>query len=76
MKSPNDKDRLSAFVQRFDLTPRECDAAVLVVCSEEALKKLAETMGISLRTLQKHLTSIYKKTDTQSRAGLTKLFWE
>lgn len=70
------EDRLAAFAQRYDLTPRECDAVALVVCSEDALKQLAEAMGVSLRTLQKHLTSIYKKTDTQSRAGLTKLFWE
>lgn len=75
-KEHSSEDRLAAFAQRYDLTPRECDAVALVVCSEDALKQLAEAMGVSLRTLQKHLTSIYKKTDTQSRAGLTKLFWE
>lgn len=33
-------------------------------------QRTADDMGISLRALQKHLTSIYRKSDTQSRAGL------
>ena len=45
-----------------------------VTADERALKEIASEMDISLRMLQKHLTSIYKKTDTQTRAGLTKKF--
>lgn len=37
---------------------------------EPEAKAPADDMGISLRALQKHLTSIYRKSDTQSRAGL------
>ncbi len=29
-----------------------------------------------MRTVQRHLTSLYNKTETQTRIGLTKLFWE
>ena len=36
--------------------------------------KRAEELGISMRMVQRHLSSIYQKTDTQTRAGLTKAF--
>lgn len=47
-----------------------------VTVDERPLKHVAADMGISLRVLQRHLTSLYQKTGTQSRVGLTKLFWE
>ena len=65
---------LAAFVEEYGLTPREAEVLVLVTADERALKEIASEMDISLRMLQKHLTSIYKKTDTQTRAGLTKKF--
>ena len=65
---------LAAFVEEYGLTPREAEVLVLVTADERALKEIASEMDISLRMLQKHLTSIYKKTDTQTRAGLTRKF--
>lgn len=61
---------LAAFSERYSLTPRERDVLSAVCSSEETLQCIADDMGISLRALQKHLTSIYRKSDTQSRAGL------
>ena len=61
-------------MEEYGLTPREAEVLVLVTADERALKEIASEMDISLRMLQKHLTSIYKKTDTQTRAGLTKKF--
>ena len=63
-----------AFVEEYGLTPREAEVFALVTADERPLKEIASEMDISLRMLQKHLTSIYKKTDTQTRAGLTKKF--
>ena len=63
-----------AFVDEYGLTPREAEVFALVTADERPLKEIASEMDISLRMLQKHLTSIYKKTDTQTRAGLTKKF--
>lgn len=60
----------TAFAERYHLTPRERDVLVAVCSSEETLQCIADEMGISLRALQKHLTSIYRKSGTQSRAGL------
>lgn len=35
---------------------------------------VAADLGISMRMVQRHLTSIYAKTGTQSRTGLTSKF--
>ena len=68
--------RLGNFAGRFSLTPRETEVLAAVTADERPLKHVATDMGISLRVLQRHLTSLYQKTGTQSRVGLTKLFWE
>ena len=67
---------LGDFAGRFSLTPRETEVLAAVTADERPLKHVATDMGISLRVLQRHLTSLYQKTGTQSRVGLTKLFWE
>ena len=67
---------LADFAGRFSLTPRETEVLAVVTADERPLKHVAADMGISLRVLQRHLTSLYQKTGTQSRVGLTKLFWE
>ena len=65
---------VSRIRETYGLSPREAEVLVLATADERALKEIASEMDISLRMLQKHLTSIYKKTDTQTRAGLTKKF--
>ena len=67
---------LADFADYFSLTPRETEVLAAVTADERPLKHVAADMGISLRVLQRHLTSLYQKTGTQSRVGLTKLFWE
>lgn len=67
---------LADFAGRFSLTPREIEVLATVTADERPLKHVAADMGISLRVLQRHLTSLYQKTGTQSRVGLMKLFWE
>lgn len=55
-------------------TPRGADVLRAVACDERPLKQIADDLGISLRMVQRHLTNIYEKTDTQTRTGLTKEF--
>ena len=74
LAAPSIEERRRAFIQTHGLTPREVDVLIAVTASEEPLKQVAESLGISLRMVQRHLTSIYKKTGTQTRAGLTKAF--
>ncbi|MDO4841410.1 MAG: LuxR family transcriptional regulator [Phoenicibacter congonensis] len=70
------EEKLQMFAQKYDLTERESEILGAVTASEKTLKATAAGMGISLRTVQHHLTSIYKKTNTQTRTGLTRCFSE
>ena len=70
------EEKVEQFAAHYELTPRETEILSAVTSGEQTLKHTASNLGISLRTVQHHLTSIYKKTNTQTRAGLTKRFIE
>ena len=70
------EEKLQLFAAHYELTARETEILAAVTADEQPLKHTANELGISLRTVQHHLTSIYKKTNTQTRAGLTRRFIE
>lgn len=72
--APSTEEMQAEFIARYGLTPRETDVLRAVTCDERPLKQIADDLGISLRMVQRHLTNIYEKTDTQTRTGLTKEF--
>ena len=74
LAAPTIEDQRQAFITDHALTPREVDVLIAVTQDERPLKQVAEKLGISMRMVQRHLSSIYQKTDTQTRAGLTKAF--
>lgn len=74
LASPSIEEQRQAFIANHALTPREVDVLIAVTQDERPLKQVAEELGISMRMVQRHLSSIYQKTDTQTRAGLTKAF--
>ena len=74
LAAPSIEEQRQAFIADHGLTPREVDVLVAVTQDERPLKQVAEELGISMRMVQRHLSSIYQKTDTQTRAGLTKAF--
>lgn len=71
---PTPQERKQAFIDRAGLTPREIEVLLAVTCDDRPLKQIAADLGISMRMVQRHLTSIYAKTGTQSRTGLTSKF--
>lgn len=71
---PTIEEQRQAFIADHALTPREVDVLFAVTQDERPLKQVAEELGISMRMVQRHLSSIYQKTDTQTRAGLAKAF--
>lgn len=73
--APSLEEMQAEFVNRSGLTPREEEVLRAVTADERPLKQVADDLGISLRMVQRHLTSIYSKTDTQTRAGLTRAFF-
>ncbi|MFR2031363.1 MAG: helix-turn-helix transcriptional regulator [Collinsella sp.] len=74
LAAPTIEEQRQAFIADHALTPREVDVLIAVTQDERPLKQIAEELGISMRMVQRHLSSIYQKTDTQTRAGLTKAF--
>ena len=73
--APSLEEMQAEFISRSGLTPREEEVLRAVTADERPLKQVADDLGISLRMVQRHLTSIYSKTDTQTRAGLTRAFF-
>lgn len=73
--APTLEEMQAEFISRSGLTPREEEVLRAVAADERPLKQVADDLGISLRMVQRHLTSIYSKTDTQTRAGLTRAFF-
>lgn len=74
LAAPTVEEQRQAFIANHALTPREVDVLIAVTQDERPLKQVAEELGISMRMVQRHLSSIYQKTDTQTRAGLAKAF--
>ena len=73
--APTLEEVQAEFINRSGLTPREEEVLRAVAADERPLKQVADDLGISLRMVQRHLTNIYSKTDTQTRAGLTRAFF-
>lgn len=74
LAAPSIEEQRQVFIADHALTPREVDVLMAVTQDERPLKQIAEELGISMRMVQRHLSSIYQKTDTQTRAGLAKAF--
>ena len=70
---PSLEERVELAANKYQLTPREKDVLLAVASTEDTLASVADGLGISLRMVQRHLTSIYKKTGASSRAGLVAL---
>ncbi len=68
--------RIETIGGRFGLTPRETEVLLALVSSEDDQQQLAAELGISTRTLQAHITSLYRKTGARNRAGLTRMVME
>lgn len=73
--APTLEEAQAEFINRSGLTPREEEVLRAVTADERPLKQVADDLGISLRMVQRHLTNIYSKTGTQTRAGLTRAFF-
>ena len=66
----------AAFSEKYQLTPREREVFSRLISSEESIQQIAESLYISRRTCQRHITSIYEKIGVKSRVGLYQLFVE
>ncbi|MBQ2329537.1 MAG: helix-turn-helix transcriptional regulator [Oscillospiraceae bacterium] len=70
----DEAERIRRLSELYGLTPKETEALNVVLHSDLPTGRLGEELGISSRTLYRHLNSIYDKTDTDSRMALVLKF--
>lgn len=70
------EDNLVHISEDFGLTPREAEVLKALVSSEKDQQEIASDLSISTRTLQAHITSLYRKTGARNRSGLTRMVME
>lgn len=57
------------------LTPRELEVLERVA-EPSASKEVADTLGISVRTVEGHLCLVYRKLGVRNRTAASKIWWE
>lgn len=70
------EDFWSAFVETYGFTDRECDVLEKLMHTESNLQEISDELFISKRVVQRHITSIYEKTNRTTRIGLLQLYVE
>ncbi len=68
------EETLNRIRERFDLTPREMEVLRELALTEDKQTVISEKLSIQVRTLQNHVTQLYRKTGVTTRAGLTELY--
>ena len=66
--------RLLAFTAAHGLTPRQADVLALLARGY-GNKTIAERIGVATSTVEEHVTSLLRKTATDSRAALVARIW-
>lgn len=66
-------DPFPVFQDKHGITASEMKVLRELVLTDDKQDIIAARLGISVSTLRHHVTSIYKKTDTQTRSALCKL---
>lgn len=65
---------LRAATERWRLTAREVEVVALIAYGEPN-KEIARRLGVALRTVEVHVTSVLRKANVDSRARLIAYFW-
>ena len=64
------------FINKYKFTQKEKEVCVLILKENKKTKEISEDLYISERSVQRHLTNIYRKTNTSSRNELYNLFYK
>lgn len=72
--APSTEEMQAEFIARCAHAAWGRDALCAVTRDERPLKQVDDNPGISLRMVQRCLTSVYEKTDAQTCAGFTEEF--
>ena len=66
-------DPFSVVKETYGISPSEMKVLRELVMTDDKQDVIAARLNISVSTLRHHITSIYKKTGTQTRSALCKL---
>ena len=72
----SDDKKMEHFVQQFSLSKRECEVLETLLKSDKNVKEIAQELYISRAALDRHISNMYEKTDTKSREGLIKFYYQ
>lgn len=72
----SDDNKMENFVQQFSLSKRECEVLETLLKSDKNVKEIAQELYISRAALYRHISSMNEKTDTKSREGLIKFYYQ
>lgn len=73
-KKADSEEKFKIINEDYSFTPREAEVFKLLVLTDDNLQTIADEMYISKRTLERHISSIYKKTQAKSRIGLISIY--
>jgi two-component system, NarL family, response regulator DevR len=74
LRSPRLRARLRTAARAWSLTPRQAQVLGLVTLGL-GNKEIGEMLGCSPRTVELHLTAIYRKSGAERRTTLIALVW-
>lgn len=72
----SDDKKMEYFVQQFSLSKRECEVLETLLKSDKNVKEIAQELYISRAALYRHISNMNEKTDTKSREGLIKFYYQ
>jgi DNA-binding NarL/FixJ family response regulator len=65
---------LDRFADRHELTAREYDVMFLLISGLSTVAQIAGRLGLSQNTVHNHFKNVFRRTSTNSKAGLLALF--
>ena len=68
------EEALEQMRKEYGLTPREAEVLRELVLTEDKQTVISERLSIRVKTLQDHITRLYRKTGASTRVGLTDLY--
>lgn len=68
------EEKLLKIKEQYTFTPREIEVFEYLTSTEDSVQDIANNMYISKRTLERYISSIYKKTGVKSRVGLLNIY--
>jgi DNA-binding NarL/FixJ family response regulator len=68
------RTELDRFADRYELTAREYDVVFLLLSGLSTVSMIAERLGLSQNTVHNHFKNVFRRTATNSKAGLLALF--